>query len=141
MRPISDFDHLRIRTGPIGTTTMDGRNGLFEVESLRTGRRLSVIISDGADWEECGLPGEPWEHVSVSLPSRCPNWQEMSVVKDVFFGPDETVVQFHVPASEHISHHPYCLHLWKPPYPLPLPPSVTVGPRGLGDGEDGTDGL
>lgn len=54
-----------------------------------------------------------WEHVSVSLPRRCPTWDEMCMIKDIFWGEEECVVQFHPPRSEYINLHPYCLHLWK----------------------------
>ena len=41
-----------------------------------------------------GLPGEPWEHVSVSTVARdrVPDYQEFCWIKDLFFGPDEWVV-------------------------------------------------
>ena len=54
-----------------------------------------------------------WEHVSVSLRNRCPTWDEMCLVKDIFWRDDECVVQFHPPKNEYINVHPYCLHLWK----------------------------
>lgn len=54
-----------------------------------------------------------WKHVSVSLARRCPTWEEMCRVKDIFWGEDECVVQFHPPKSEYVNLHPYCLHLWK----------------------------
>ena len=54
-----------------------------------------------------------WEHVSVSLRNRCPTWDEMCLVKDIFWRDDECVVQFHPPKSEYVNLHPYCLHLWK----------------------------
>lgn len=57
--------------------------------------------------------GGGWEHVSVSLARRCPTWEEMCMVKDIFWGEDECVVQFHPPRSEYVNRHPYCLHLWK----------------------------
>jgi hypothetical protein len=55
-----------------------------------------------------------WEHVSVSRINRCPNWPEMSHIKTLFFKDDETVMQLHVPSSDHINEHPNCLHLWRP---------------------------
>lgn len=54
-----------------------------------------------------------WEHVSVSYPRRCPTWDEMCKVKDLFFDKDETVVQFHPKKGEYVNLHPYCLHLWR----------------------------
>jgi len=78
--------------------------GYFRVGSLR-------IISSGTP--EQGELGWPWEHVSVSCESRCPTWEEMARVKELFWRDDETVVQFHPPKSEYVNHHPFCLHLWR----------------------------
>lgn len=91
------------------------------------GMRLSVIASDGRDWAECGLAGEPWEHVSVSLPTRTPTWREMEFVRDLFFADDELVLQFSVPREKHVNVHRNCLHLWRPTVTaIPLPPVETV---------------
>ena len=54
-----------------------------------------------------------WEHVSVSLPNRTPNWREMSFIKDLFWHGEETVLQFHPKESEYVDIHPNCLHLSK----------------------------
>jgi hypothetical protein len=72
--------------------------------------------------------GLRWDHVSVSLSDRCPTWDEMEMVKRAFFRDSETAVQFHVPPSEHINCHPYCLHLWRPQRTkIPRPPGYMVG--------------
>lgn len=55
-----------------------------------------------------------WEHLSVSLSNRCPTWDEMCRIKDVFFKDDERCVEFHPPKSEYVNIHPFCLHIWKP---------------------------
>ena len=45
------------------------------------------------------------------------------------FWPDEAAMQLHVPASDHINCHPYCLHWWRPiGQEIPRPPSWMVGP-------------
>ena len=68
-----------------------------------------------------------WQHVSVSLPNRCPNWQEMCFVKDLFWNEGETVVQFHPKKSEYKNLHPHCLHLWKMrAFEYELPPNIYV---------------
>lgn len=79
-----------------------------------SGPTLRVIASD-----EFG-----WEHVSVSLPNRCPQWEEMDFVKDLFWDATDTVVQFHVPKDSHINFHRFCLHLWRAKeqeFPIPDP--------------------
>jgi hypothetical protein len=93
-----------------------GNNGAFKVPYL--GKfYLGVIASDG----------KGWDHVSISLPNRCPTWDEMCFVKDLFFEEDETVVQFHPRKSQYVNSHPFCLHLWKlqgQEYELPMPEFV-----------------
>lgn len=72
--------------------------------------------------------GEGWEHVSVSLSYRCPTWDEMCMIKDFFWGEEDTVVQYHPAKSEYINCHPYCLHLWRPiNEETPHPPKGLVG--------------
>lgn len=82
-------------------------------------RVLTVIFSDG----------EGWEHVSVSTPSRAPNWDEMCFVKHLFWDAEDCVIQFHPPRSAYVNRHPYCLHLWRPSggAGVLVPPSWMVG--------------
>lgn len=65
---------------------------------------LLCIVSDGGGWD----------HVSVSLRTRTPTWTELEYVRRSFFRDDETVMQLHVPSSDHINNHDTCLHLWRP---------------------------
>ena len=83
---------------------------------------------------ECGTlkvlasSGEGWDHVSVSLPDRCPTWNEMEIVAQAFFKPYEVAMQLHVPATDHVNHHPFCLHWWRPQgRPIPRPRKALVG--------------
>ena len=95
----------------------DDKVGMFELPSPIDKAILRVIASSG----------EGWDHVSVSRRNRCPNWTEMEYVKRLFFREDETAMQLHVPPSDHISVHPYCLHLWRPlNAKIPLPPRDMV---------------
>lgn len=59
------------------------------------------------------IDGNKWEHVSLSFQDRCPTWDEMCIVKDIFWRKDETVVQFHPKESSYVNLYPFCLHLWK----------------------------
>lgn len=123
----------RVRSGPYGSDDSFGLTGAFTVNVPATGRACCIIASTGKGWEAVGLPGEPWEHVSVSVyrsTKYTPTWAEMCYVKYLFWGEEEAVFQFHPPKSACINDHPGCLHLWKPPYPVALPPSLCVG---LGD--------
>jgi hypothetical protein len=106
-----------------------GPYGVFRLVHPHSGRTLQVIASDGRDWAEVGLPGEPWEHVSVSRPvvGGVPTWGEMCWVRSVFFEPEEWVVQYHPAESEYVNEHPGVLHLWRPcGVAIPTPPKECV---------------
>ena len=107
---------FRSKSHPYGSDDSFGNNGAFYVpfESFQ----LKCLASDGEDWE----------HVSVSLDNRCPNWKEMCFIKDLFWDDEYIVVQYHPPKSQYVNYHPYCLHLWKPiKEKIPLPPAILVG--------------
>ena len=71
--------------------------------------------------------GGGWDHISVSHRNRTPTWDEMCMVKDIFFDDEECVVQYHPPKSHYVNNHPYCLHLWKPQnHEIIMPPKVFV---------------
>ena len=131
--PHESVEPYRERRGPYRTSEGE-RQGRFLLFCPETGRLLLVLASDGRDWQEGGLPGEPWEHVSVSLaqqPTKCPAWPEMEWVRGLFWEDDETVIQFSPPRRVKVNYHPGCLHLWRPTgTPIPLPPAVCVGPGG-----------
>ncbi len=84
------------------------------------------VISSGESLETEVFRVESWEHVSVSHPGRCPTWQEMDAIKDLFWTERETVMQLHVPKAKHVNLATTCLHLWKPPYEIKLPPIEAV---------------
>jgi hypothetical protein len=112
---------FRIRSGPMASDDRFENNGAFKVP-MGT-RYISVIASDGSGWE----------HVSVSFADRCPTWDEMCTIKAMFWDAEDCVMQLHPPESEYVSHHPYCLHLWRPTdTTIPRPPMWTVGPRATG---------
>ena len=112
-----------------------GNNGMFLIPAVGKFRPLPLLVvaSCGDDWVEAGLPLPAWEHVSISTPVRCPTWEEMCFVKDVFWDSEDVVIQIHAPRSEWVNNHPYCLHLYKPiGVELPRPPAITVGVKRLG---------
>jgi hypothetical protein len=117
------IEHYR-RIHPLLSESAAGENwGYFEIATLRG--LLRVIASDGTQEAECG-----WEHVSVSLGSRTPTWEEMALVKQLFFHDDETVLQFHPKKSAYVNFMPHCLHLWRHrETAIELPPSYLVGPQ------------
>ena len=72
---------------------------------------------------DCGTCSVCWgdnedgfEHVSVSPRKKfnIPSWQDMCIVKDIFFDEEEEVYQIHPKHSEYVNVKENCLHLWKP---------------------------
>lgn len=102
-------------------------NGCFVLRCPASDEQLRIIASDGYGWKEEGHPGEPWEHVSVSTPYRCPTWAEMCWVKDQFWDAEEWVIQYHPARSVYINNHEFTLHLWRPTQgDFPKPPKECV---------------
>ena len=113
-----------------------------DISEIKANHRL-IVFEEGADGLRAYLshpqykPGQMfivaswgggWEHVSVSLAKRCPFWDEMCMIKDIFWGENECVVQYHPPKTDYINNHPYCLHMWKKiGYEFERPPSIFVG--------------
>jgi hypothetical protein len=53
-----------------------------------------------------------WYHVSFSRRGEMPNYRDVKLVKDYWFGDDRWAIQVHPKASEHVNIAPTCLHLW-----------------------------
>lgn len=95
----------------------DEHNGAFLIPI--DNKQFFVIASDGLGWE----------HVSVSIKNvdRCPKWNEMCKIKEMFFEEEEVVMQLHPKKTEYVNIHNYTLHLWRPiKQKIPTPPSIMV---------------
>lgn len=137
---------FRLTKGPYASDASYGNNGAFFIPTgiptaddgeydpldYADEQLLVVIASDGAGWEHVSV------HVSVRKPNRqgqfvphhdeTPSWEEMCSVKDLFWGDDDCVVQFHPPKKEYVNDHENCLHLWRPVgYNIMTPSSILVG--------------
>lgn len=119
-------NNFRLRVGRMGTNDAYGNNGVFQIRNTtrkaRVGLPFNVIASDGGGWE----------HVSVSMPERCPIWEEMCFIKGLFWDAEDAVMQLHPPQSTWVNNHATCLHLWRPiGRTIPLPPTIMVGLQGV----------
>jgi hypothetical protein len=114
----------RIRSGRYVSDDSYGLTGAFEIMGP-CGARLSIIANDADHPTANGF-----EHVSVSLHNRCPNWPEMNFVKDLFWRDDEVAYQLHPAKKDYVNCHPYTLHMWRHvERDPPLPDSLFVGPK------------
>lgn len=97
----------------------EGFDGLFGFyyDSL-SGKELKFVFS----W------GRGWEHLSVSTRHKIPTWEQMCIMKDIFWNDEEVCVEYHPKKSEYVNNHPYCLHIWKPiDVELPTPEVELIG--------------
>lgn len=86
----------------------EGMTGVFRLKPKRFNCEFFVLSSQSLGWD----------HVSISKIQKgrkikCPIWEEMCYIKDLFFDPEERVVQYHPKRSEYVNAHPGVLHLWR----------------------------
>ena len=109
----------RLRKHPtMGSDDSYGNNGMFIVPYDKL--TLNCLASDGIGWE----------HVSVTVKgdSKPPSWGIMCYVKDLFWGDEDCIIQYHPPKYLYVNNHPYCLHLWQPTnVKIPIPDPKLVG--------------
>lgn len=105
--------------------SIDGGAGYIKLpRDNRTGfTKASIIWSTGGGWE----------HVSVCpFNGSMPKWEDMCLIKDIFWDAEDWVVQYHPAKSEYVNNMPNCLHLWKPTEEkLPTPASILTGLKGI----------
>lgn len=97
---------------------IDGASAFIQMPRYKA----SLIWSNGAGWE----------HVSISpLKHRfTPTWDDMCMLKDIFFYDHEEAIQIHPAKDVYVNNMQNCLHLWRCTYKeMVLPPSVLVGRR------------
>jgi hypothetical protein len=111
-------ERYRRPTPDLGQHAYGDSFGVFSIP--KPGGSMMIIVSSGRGWE----------HVSASLQFRTPTWGEMCEVKNLFWLPSETVLQYHPSEDEYVNCHPHCLHLWRPiDGKIPVPPTWMVGPK------------
>lgn len=117
----------RVRTGLMGSDDSYGISGMFKIPFPNGLTIFDVIATNGVREHPI------WEHVSVKAHDkgsnrwRCPKWNEMCYIKDLFWEKNETVIQFHPEETEYVNNHPAVLHLWRPvEFEISLPPIIYV---------------
>ena len=132
----ADWAHLdryrRRCPDPLRAMPMEpNKAGWFEIRRDRGPQKLILRALATVGTGKDDLVHIPWEHVSVSGMSGrklvIPTWDEMCFIKDLFWDPEECVVQYHPPRSQYVNHNPCTLHLWRPlENEIPLPPTEAV---------------
>lgn len=108
MKDLRYLDEYRIKT-PLSLNGTPETSGTFIV--YVGGKSFYVI----AEIHDNGY-GKV-EHVSVTPCNRkrttCPTWEEMTAIKDMFFGDEEECYQVFPKKSEYVNLHPLCMHIWR----------------------------
>ena len=111
----------RIRKGALRSTDNRGNNGAFHIQI------------DNETYTAIAAQDMGWEHVSVSRQVKpgvnrsIPEWDIMCQIKDLFWGDQDWVLQYHPAKTDYINIHPWVLHLWRPmDEPFPTPPKIMV---------------
>jgi len=116
MKNLNHLDKHRRPLPPFGEMG-DETCGCFKI-SVRNTEFFVIASQEGG-----------WEHVSVSpvKKTRCPTWEEMTAIKNLFFEPEEIVLQYIMPESQNINIAKNCLHMWRPKNEkIPTPPIFMV---------------
>jgi hypothetical protein len=126
MRDLTQLDRFRVDLPAEAAEKM----GVTDIKSLDRRTNGAFVVPCGPVFLRIiAAAGGGWDHISVSLPDRCPTWHEMSFVHRVFFAPNVVAMQLHVPERDHINNHPFVLHIWRPHSKLrriPMPPKDFV---------------
>ena len=79
--------------------------------------KLQVIVSWGLNWDHVSV------HATMNGEQFTPFWEDMCYIKNLFFKPSETVIQYHPPRINYVNMHKNTLHLWRPQkIEIQLPP-------------------
>jgi hypothetical protein len=115
----TNIEQYRVTTGPMASDPTFGNNGVFIIASPR-GNNLICIASDGGYWDHVSVEAElPMK----GLKQRCPYWDEMCFIKDLFWAEDECALQYHPKKKDYKNLHRFVLHIWKPRRgSIPVPP-------------------
>lgn len=112
----------RVKDHPsLGSDDKIGNNGCFKIP-LDKDVIAWAIASDGHGWEHVSV------HVEENGFDETPTWDEMCMIKEMFWDEEDCVIQYHPPKSDYVNNHPNVLHMWRPVgSEIQRPPSILVG--------------
>ncbi len=91
MRDLTELDEYRLKDTKLISISFFSEdpktNGVFRVRLKCSYRWYNVIATSGGGWDHVSV--NPYHH------TRTPTWDEMCEIKDMFFLPEEEVVEFH----------------------------------------------
>jgi hypothetical protein len=120
---------LECRVSGLAENGPDSPDGIYRIPHNWINKYIySVIFSSGMGWEHMSVTLLKVDKKKVKAVDRCPTWEEMCFLKNIFWDLDECCVQYHPPMADYVSNHPHCLHIWRSTdKEMPSPPAVMVG--------------
>lgn len=114
--------------------------GVSSTQIAEQFRKSRQTINDIKAGRHHNLPNEKpskytgdvaWEHVSIHAEQGSqqftPHWDEMAYIKDMFWSPEDVVMQLHPARDAYVNLHANTLHLWRPiGVEIPTPPIKLV---------------
>lgn len=120
-------EKYRVTKGRMASTHELGNNGCFMIPLPGISKSHAyVMASDGAGWEHVSV------HIAVNQKKQfTPTWSQMCLIKGLFWGEEDAVMQLHPAKKDYVNNHPNVLHLWRPVpgtgVEIPKPESILVG--------------
>ena len=108
MRDLRELDRYRTEC-PLPYDRDPSKGGAFKVQTKRRSFLALASVDDDGH-------GGKLEHISISHRNEkvYPTWDELCEIKDMFFLPEETCVQFFPKKSEYVNLRKNCFHIWRP---------------------------
>ena len=84
---------------------------------------LLVVVKSINKWESCEVAVCGFIAGGIEYATRCPTWNEMCFVKDMFWSEDEVCIQYHPDKKNYMGNVPGCniLMIHKPPFNVHIP--------------------
>lgn len=105
LRRIIGYDLSKIKTNALTQNCFLESAGWRHVP---TGLIVSAGIEDTGRWG-------PLLHTSMSYPDHDPAWNEIKMVREIFFPGDMDVSMILPRKADYVNVHPHCFHLWQMP--------------------------
>ncbi len=123
-------EESRIKNGgAYATTKLDGNNGMFLIPCKKKNKDntmnhyfLCVVVTDGTGWENTMIS---IMNKDGKRSLRWPTADEIVQVKNIFWDPQDTVLQFmpSITDPQNVPQVPYTIYLWRPKLAImPKPP-------------------
>lgn len=83
------------------------------ISSSQRSEFLIPTVTKKASISALNFPDDDFEHVMLNPKHRLPTYEEMVLLKDIFWEQNEVAIQVHPAKSQYVNIAMYTLHLWR----------------------------